>query len=97
MLFGLTNALAAFQHFMNNVFFDLLDMCIVVYLDNILIYSDNIAQHQSHVKEILKRLRKAELYTKVEKCEFHSDSIKYLGYVLSLSGLTMSNTKVKTI
>jgi len=97
MLFGLTNALAAFQHFMNNVFFDLLDMCIVVYLDNILIYSDNIAQHQSHVKEILKRLRKAELYTKVEKCEFHSDSIEYLGYVLSPSGLTMSDTKVKTI
>ena len=54
MPFGLTNALAAFQRFMNNVFSDLLDVCIVVYLDDILIYSDDIMQHQSHVKEVLK-------------------------------------------
>jgi len=97
MLFGLTNAPAAFQRFMNNVFSDLLDVCIVVYLDDILIYSDDIAQHRKHVKEILKRLRKVGLYARAEKCEFHSDSIEYLGYVLSPSGLTMSNAKVKTI
>jgi len=54
--FGLTNAPATFQHFMNDVFSDLLDVCIVVYLDDILIYSDDIMQHQRHVKEILKRL-----------------------------------------
>jgi len=82
---------------MNNVFSNLLDVCVVVYLDDILIYSDDITQHQSHVKEVLKQLRKAELYAKAEKCEFHSDSIKYLGYVLSPSGLTMSDAKVKTI
>jgi len=81
---------------MNNMFSDLLDVCVVVYLDDILIYSDDITQYWSHVKEVLKRLQKAELYIKAEKCEFHSDSIKYLGYVLSPSGLTMSNTKVKT-
>jgi len=97
MLFGLTNAPAAFQCFMNDMFSDLLDMCIVVYLDNILIYSDDITQYQSHVKEVLNQLRKAGLYTKAEKCEFHSDSIEYLGYVLSPSGLTMSDAKVKTI
>jgi len=97
MLFGLTNTLAVFQRFMNDVFSDLLDVCVVVYLDNILIYSDDITQHRSHVKEVLKKLRKAGLYAKAEKCEFHSDSIEYLGYVLSLSGLTMSNAKVKTI
>jgi len=97
MLFGLTNAPATFQCFINNIFSDLLDVCIVVYLDNILIYSDDITQHQSHVKEVLKWLWKAGLYTKAEKCEFHSDSIKYLGYVLSLSSLTMSDAKVKTI
>ena len=56
MPFGLTNAPAAFQHFMNNVFSDLLDMCVVVYLDDILIYSNDITQHQSYVKEVLKRL-----------------------------------------
>jgi len=82
---------------MNDVFSDLLDVCVVVYLDDILIYSDDITQHWSHIKEVLKRLQKAELYTKAEKCEFHLDSVKYLGYVLSLSGLTMSDAKVKTI
>jgi len=56
MPFGLTNAPAAFQRFMNDVFSDLLDVCVVVYLDDILIYSDDITQHQSHVKEVLKRL-----------------------------------------
>jgi len=97
MPFGLTNAPAAFQRFMNDVFSDLLDVCVVVYLDDILIYSDNITQHRSHVKEVLKRLQKAGLYAKAEKCEFHSDSVEYLGYVLSPSGLTMSDAKVKTI
>jgi len=97
MPFGLTNAPAAFQHFMNDVFSDLLDVCVVVYLDDILIYSDDITQHRSHVKEVLKRLRKAGLYIKAEKSEFYSDSVKYLGYVLSLAGLTMSDAKVKTI
>jgi len=66
-------------------------------LDDILIYSDDITQHREHVKEVLKRLRKAGLYAKAEKCEFHLDSIEYLGYVLSPSGLTMSDAKVKTI
>jgi len=82
---------------MNDVFSDLLDVCIVVYLDNILIYSNDITQHQSHVKEVLNWLRKAGLYTKAKKYEFYLDSVEYLGYVLSPSGLTMSNTKVKTI
>jgi len=56
MPFGLINTPATFQYFMNNVFSNLLDVCVVVYLDNILIYSDDIAQHQSHVKEVLKWL-----------------------------------------
>jgi len=97
MPFGLTNAPATFQCFINNLFSDLLDVCVVVYLDDILIYSNDITQHRKHVKEVLKRLQKAGLYTKAEKCEFHLDSIEYLGYVLSPSGLTMSDAKVKTI
>jgi len=97
MPFGLTNAPAAFQRFMNDMFSDLLDVCIVVYLDDILIYSDDITQYRKHVKEVLKKLWKARLYAKAEKCEFHSDSVEYLDYVLSPSGLTMSDAKVKTI
>ena len=97
MPFGLTDAPAAFQCFMNNVFSNLLNIYIVVYLDDILIYSNEIIQHRSHIKEILKQLHRLGLYTKAEKCEFHSDSMEYLGYILSPSGLTMSDAKVKTI
>ena len=97
MPFGLTNAPMAFQRFINDIFSDLLDVCVVIYLDDILIYSNNMSKHHRHVKEILKRLRKAGLYTKAEKCEFHSKSVEYLGYILSPSGLTMSGDKIKII
>ena len=97
MLFGLTNAPAAFQRFMNDIFSDLLDVCVMIYLDDILIYSNNMSKHHWHVKEVLKRLYKAGLYAKAEKCEFHSESVEYLGYILSPSGLTMSDDKIKII
>jgi len=97
MPFSLTNAPAAFQRFINDIFSDLLDVCVVIYLDDILIYSNNMSEHHQHVKEVLKRLCKAGLYAKAEKCEFHSKSVEYLGYILSPSGLTMSNDKIKII
>ena len=86
-----------FQQFMNNIFSDLLDVCVVIYLDDILIYSNNMSEHHWYVKEVLKHLRKAGLYAKVEKYEFHSKLVEYLGYILSPSGLIMSNDKVKII
>ena len=97
MLFGLTNAPMAFQRFMNNIFSNLLDVCVVIYLDDILIYLNNMSKHHRHVKEVLKHLHKAGLYAKAEKCEFHSESVEYLGYILSPSGLTMPDNKVKII
>jgi len=97
MPFGLTNAPVAFQQFMNDIFSGLLDVCVVIYLDDILIYLNNMSEHHRHVKEVLKRLCKAGLYAKVEKCKFHSKSVEYLGYILSPFGLTMSNDKVKII
>jgi len=97
MPFSLTNASAAFQQFMDDIFSNLLDVCIVIYLDDILIYLNNMSKHHWHAKEVLKCLHKASLYAKVEKCEFHSESVEYLGYILSPSGLTMSNDKVKII
>ena len=62
----------AFQRFMNNIFSDLLDVCVMIYLDDILIYLNNMSEHHQHVKEVLKHLHKAGLYAKAEKCEFHS-------------------------
>jgi len=97
MPFGLTNAPTVFQRFMNDIFSDLLDVCVMIYLDDILIYSNNMSEHHQHVKEVLKCLCKAGLYAKVEKCKFHSESVEYLGYILSPSGLTMSDNKVKII
>ena len=94
---GLTNAPAAFQHFMNDIFTDMLDVSVIVYLDDILIYSDNMDDHRKHVREVLRRLRHNGLYAKPEKCSFHTDSVDYLGFILSPEGLTMDQAKVKVI
>jgi hypothetical protein len=71
MPFGLTNGPAVFQRFMNKIFADLLDICVAVYLDNILIYSNDPSSHQDHVKEVLRRLRQHHLFAHEDKCEFH--------------------------
>ena len=97
MSFSLTNAPMAFQQFMNDIFSDLLDVCVVIYLDDILIYLNNMSKHHWYIKEVLKHLHKASLYAKAEKCKFYSESVEYLGYILSPSGLTMSDDKVNII
>ena len=79
------------------MFSDLLDVCVVIYLDDILIYLNNMSEYNQHVKEVLKHFYKAGLETKAEKYEFYSKLVKYLGYILSSSGLTMSDDKVKII
>src|ERR1700722_17653012 len=91
------NGPAAFQRFMNDIFADMLDVCVVVYLDDILIYSDNMDIHKTHVREVLKRLRENGLYAGADKCEFHSESIEYLGFRLSPEGLSMDPAKIQTI
>src|ERR1700720_3265854 len=94
--FGLSNGPAAFQRFMNNIFADMLDDCVVVYLEDILIYSDNIVIQKTLVQEVLRRLRENGLYAGANKCEFHSESIEYLGFRLSPEGLSMDPTKIQT-
>ena len=71
MPFGLSNAPSVFQRFMNDIFLDLLDVCVVVYLDDILIYSDNLENHKNHIKEVLRRFRDNGLYASPTKCAFH--------------------------
>ena len=82
---------------MNNIFSNLLDVYVMIYLDDILIYLNNMSEHYQHMKEVLKCLCKAGLYAKAEKCEFHSESVEYLEYILSPSGLIISDNKVKII
>jgi hypothetical protein len=81
---GLSNAPAAFQCFLNTLFVDLLDVYVMVYLDNILVCSENPADHTDHVCEVLRRLREAGLF-------------KYLGYILSPNGFRMAPDKISTI
>ena len=97
MPLSLTNAPAAFQQFVNTIFADMLDVCVIVYLNDILIYSKDMESHQRHVWEVLHQLQLHKLFAKLEKCEFHSDSVEYLGYCLSPEGLTMSPDKIITI
>src|SRR6266481_1412908 len=94
---GLTNAPAACQQFMNDIFTDMIDINIIVYLDDILIYLDGLPEHVTHVREVLQRLRTNSLFAHADKCEFHVTSCKYLRYMLSLEGLTMASNKVQII
>src|SRR5882724_4642114 len=94
---GLTNAPAAFQRFMNDIFADMIDIIVIIYLDDILIYSDNISKHKLHVQEVLRRLHANGLFAHADKCKFHVTSCGYLGYMLSPEGLTMGLYKVQII
>ena len=97
MPFGLSNAPSAFQRFMNNIFSDVLDVFVVIYLDDILIYSDNMNDHKKHVKKVLKRLQENRLYVSPTKCVFHQNRIEFLGFVLGVDGLMMDESKTQTI
>lgn len=97
MPFGLTNAPAVFQHFMNDVFRDLLDVTTLIYLDDILIFSEDPAKHTQHVKQILERLIKFGLYAKAEKSEFSSTKTEFLGFIISPEGLNMAPSKVEAV
>lgn len=97
MPFGLTNAPAVFQHFMNDVFRDLLDHTVLIYLDDILIFSDSEEEHVKHVKQVLARLVDNKLYAKAEKCEFHVTTTEFLGFIVPANGISMASNKVDAI
>lgn len=97
MPFGLKNAPAVFQRFMNDILRDLLDVYVVVYLDDILIYSKNREDHKKHVKEVLKRIQDNNLFLKPSKCFFYVTTITYIGIVISPEGISMEKDKIKAI
>ena len=97
MPFGLTNAPATFQHFMNDTFADMADAFVLVYLDDILIFSDNLEDHKIHVRKVLQRLRETNLHANLKKSEFHCDSIEYLGYIVSPEGIKMDPSKIDVV
>ncbi len=97
MPFGLTNAPAVFQHLMNDIFREYMDEFVVVYIDDILIFSKNQDGHDKHVRLVLVMLREHGLYAKLEKCEFDKSSVAFLSYVISPDGIFMDKSKVETI
>ncbi len=97
MHYSLTNAPASFQCFMNDIFKDLLDVCVVVYLDNILMYSENQTKHEEHVHEVLRWLRTHSLFAKLKKCEFDVDTTNFLGFIITPDSLSMDDVKIQVI
>ena len=82
---------------MNDIFSDLLDVSVIIYLDNVLIYSNNPVDHKKHVHKVLHHLHENGLYACPDKCHFSKDTIEYLGFILSKEGLKMDPSKVQTI
>jgi hypothetical protein len=97
MSFGLTNAPAHFTYLMNSVFMPELDKFVVVFIDDILIYSKNEEEHAKHLRIVLTRLREHQLYARFSKCTFWLEEIQFLGHVLSAKGIAVDPSKVKDI
>jgi hypothetical protein len=97
MSFGLTNAPAYFMYLMNKVFMEYLDKFVVVFIDDILVFSKNEEEHAEHLRLVLEKLREHKLYAKFSKCEFWLDSVPFLGYVISAGGIAVDPSKVKDV
>ncbi|TMW97052.1 hypothetical protein EJD97_006303, partial [Solanum chilense] len=97
MPLGQTNAPATFCNLMNNVLFDYLDDFVVVYLDDIVIYSRTLEEHVNHLSLVLSQLKKYTLYVTMEKCEFAQQEIKFLGHLVSKNQVRMDPNKVQAI
>jgi hypothetical protein len=97
MSFGLTNAPAYFMYLMNSVFLDYLDKFVVVFIDDILVYSQNEQEHEEHLRKVLQRLRDCQLYDKLSKCEFWISEVLFLGHIINREGLAVDLKKVTAI
>ncbi|MBW0510243.1 hypothetical protein O181_049958 [Austropuccinia psidii MF-1] len=97
MPFGFTNAPASFQNLVNDIFSDFLDVFVVVYLDDIMVFSNSEEEHLKHVTSVLQMLRENNLFAKASKCVFHASSVEYLGYVVSSEDLKTDPSNIQQI
>ncbi|XP_058726523.1 uncharacterized protein LOC131597879 [Vicia villosa] len=97
MPFGVTNAPAVFMDYMNRVFQPYLDQFVVIFIDDILIYSRTIEQHMEHLRIVLSVLREKKLFAKLSKCEFWMSEVKFLGHVISGGGVAVDPSKVEAV
>ena len=97
MPFGLTNAPAIFMDLMNRVFHEYLDRFVIVFIDDILVYSKSQEEHEEHLRMVLQILRDKKLYAKLKKCEFWLNQVVFLGHVISRDGITVDPSKIEAI
>lgn len=97
MPFGLTNAPAVFQALINDVHRDFINHFVVVYLDDILVYSGSMEEHFSHVRQVLTRLLENRLFLKAEKCAFHVDNVSFLGYIIQRGSVKADPEKIRAV
>jgi len=97
MSFGVTNAPAIFMDYMNRIFHEFLDKFMVVFIDDILIYSKNHDEHERHLRIVLQILRQRQLYGKWSKCEFWFKEVQFLGHVISQNGIAVDPSKVQAV
>ena len=97
MPFGLTNALAAFMDLMNRVFKPYLDWFVIIFIEDILVYSSNESEHEEHLRIVLGTLRKHQLYAKFSKCEFCLSQVVFLGHVIPTEGISVDPAKIEAV
>ena len=97
MPFGLTNAPAAFMDLMNQVFQPYLDRFVIVFIDDILVYSSSSEEHLEHLRIVLKTLRERQLYAKLSKCQFWLDKVAFLGHVILADGVSVDPQKIEAV
>jgi hypothetical protein len=97
MSFGLTNAPVYFMYLLNKVFMEYLDRFIVIFIDDILVFSKMMEEHEEHLRLVLEKLRSNQLYAKFSKCEFWLTEVTFLGHVISAGGVSVDPGKVKDV
>ena len=97
MPFGLTNARTAFMKMMNGVFREFLEEFVIIFIDDILVYSKDEGTHQNHIRAVLERLRGHKLFTKLSKCSFWQRRVRFLGHIVSDKGVSVDPEKIKSI
>ena len=97
MPFGLTNAPAAFMDLMNRVFQPYLDRFVIVFIDDILVYSSSSEEHSEHLRIVLQTLRERHLYAKLSKCQFWLDKVTFMGHVILAEGISVDPQKIEAI
>jgi hypothetical protein len=97
MSFGLTNAPAYFMYLMNKLFMEYLDKFVVVFIDDILIFSKTKEEHEEHLRLVLEKLRSHQLYAKFSKCDFWLTEVAFLGHIISAGGVSVDPNKVRDV